>query len=88
MAYLEKLREFVKEQFDNADTTEKADKFNDLLNEITKNETDYNKVLTEYKKLINNREVEKTTDYANMSFDDMLSEFSNKNNKTKGEMNK
>lgn len=78
MAYLEKLREFVKEQFDNADTTEKADKFNDLLNEITKSETDYNKVLTEYKKLINNREVEKTTDYANMSFDDMLSEFSNK----------
>lgn len=78
MAYLEKLREFVKEQFDNADTTEKADKFNDLLNEITKNENDYNKVLTEYKKLINNREVEKTTDYANMSFDDMLSEFSNK----------
>ena len=78
MAYLEKLREFVKEQFDNADTTEKADKFNDLLNEITKSETDYNKVLTEYKKLINNREVEKTTDYANMSFDDMLNEFSNK----------
>lgn len=78
MAYLEKLREFVKEQFDNADTTEKADKFNDLLNEITKNENDYNKVLTEYKKLINNREVEKTTDYANMSIDDMLSEFSNK----------
>lgn len=78
MPYLEKLREYVKEQFDNADTTEKADKFNDLLNEITKSETDYNKVLTEYKKLINNREVEKTTDYANMSFDDMLSEFSNK----------
>ena len=78
MAYLEKLREFVKEQFDNADTTENANKFNDLLNEITKSETDYNKVLTEYKKLINNREVEKTTDYANMSFDDMLSEFSNK----------
>lgn len=78
MAYLEKLREFVKEQFDNADTTEKADKFNDLLNEIAKSETDYNKVLNEYKKLINNREVEKTTDYANMSFDEMLSEFSNK----------
>lgn len=78
MEYLKKLREFVKEQFDNADTTEKADKFNDLLNEITKSENDYNKVLTEYKKLINNREVEKTTDYANMSFDDMLSEFSNK----------
>lgn len=78
MAYLEKLREYVKEQFDNADTTENANKFNDLLNEITKSETDYNKVLTEYKKLINNREVEKTTDYANMSFDDMLSEFSNK----------
>lgn len=78
MAYLEMLREFVKEQFDNADTTEKADKFNDLLNEIAKNENDYNKVLSEYKKLINNREVEKTTDYANMSFDDMLSEFSNK----------
>lgn len=78
MAYLEKLREFIKEQFDNADTTEKADKFNDLLNEITKSENDYNKVLVEYKKLINNREVEKTTDYANMSFDDMLTEFSNK----------
>lgn len=78
MAYLEKLREFVKEQFDNADTTENANKFNDLLNEISKSENDYNKVLTEYKKLINNREVEKTTDYANMSFDDMLSEFSNK----------
>ena len=78
MAYLEKLREFVQQQFDNADTTENANKFNDLLNEITKSETDYNKVLTEYKKLINNREVEKTTDYANMSFDDMLTEFSNK----------
>ena len=78
MAYLEKLREFIQQQFDNADTTENANKFNDLLNEITKSETDYNKVLTEYKKLINNREVEKTTDYANMSFDDMLSEFSNK----------
>lgn len=78
MAYLEKLREFVKQQFDNADTTENANKFNDLLNEITKSENDYNKVLTEYKKLINNREVEKTTDYANMSFDDMLSEFSKK----------
>lgn len=78
MAYLEKLREYVKEQFDNADTTENANKFNDLLNEISKSETDYNKVMTEYKKLINNREVEKTTDYANMSFDDMLSEFSNK----------
>lgn len=78
MAYLEMLRQFVQEQFDNADTTENANKFNDLLNEITKSETDYNKVLTEYKKLINNREVEKTTDYANMSFDDMLSEFSNK----------
>lgn len=78
MAYLEKLREFVQQQFDSADTTEKADKFNELLTEITKSETDYNKVLTEYKKLINNREVEKTTDYANMSFNDMLSEFSNK----------
>ena len=78
MAYLEKLREFVQQQFDNADTTENANKFNDLLNEITKSENDYNKVLTEYKKLINNREVEKTTDYANMSFDDMLSEFSKK----------
>lgn len=78
MDFLKKLREFVQEQFDNADTTENANKFNDLLNEITKSETDYNKLLSEYKKLINNREVEKTTDYANMSFDDMLSEFSNK----------
>lgn len=78
MAYLEKLREFVQQQFDNADTSENANKFNDLLNEITKSENDYNKVLTEYKKLINNREVEKTTDYANMSFDEMLKEFSKK----------
>ena len=79
MAYLDKFRAFVQGLIDDCQEVEKVNELNGILAEITDKDNGYNNLLNEYKKLLKNHETTTTeNDYAGLSFDEMLKEFSKK----------
>ena len=79
MAYLDRFRAFVQGLIDECQEVEKVNELNGILNEITDKDTGYDNLLNEYKKLLKNHETTTAeNNYAGLSFDEMLKEFSNK----------